>query len=257
MSESEPDSFDDPGLKAAIRRAWGAEQCPLSLRDRVMTLCKESFGATASPARIGWRGRRLYGLAAAAMVLIAVGVVFHFRAGAPQTHQTVVAALPAYLADELVARHDGCCAAKDHHMQGLSRDDFPTIQKQLRQQLGFPILAAKLPGTWDFHGAFICPVGSTKSGHLVFDQNGNNFVSIFSLPHEFASSAYLTGDCSQTENHHPIAAFATNDGFYCVVGSSKDGSLTLDQIRSLRDQLRPALAQARINSDRVTITALR
>jgi hypothetical protein len=200
--------------------------------------------------------RPLYWLAAAAIVAVAIGLVIHFHAiTPPPAQQTVVAALPATLADELVARHDECCEAKDHHMPGLSRDNFPDIRKELRQQLGFPILAEQLPAPWTFHGASVCPVGTTKSGHLVFDQGGKEFVSIFSLPHAFISGAYLTGNCSQIESHHPIAGFATANGFYCVVGSSMDNSLSLDQVKSLRDQLRPDLAQARSDTARLTIAA--
>jgi hypothetical protein len=224
VSEPQSENFDDPGLKAAIRRAWGAEQCPPALRERIIAECGQTPGMRIGPERPSL-GRRLifYGWTAAAVMLIAVGLVFRFHRPGPNDHGSppVALALPTTLADELIARHDECCKATDHHMPGLSRDDFPKIAQQLREKLGFPILSARLPGSWDFHGASVCPVGTTKSGHLVFERGNNEFVSIFSLPRQFVSAMPSGKDFSETEQHHPIAGFATGDGFYCLVGSSK------------------------------------
>jgi len=260
MSEPQGDNFDDPGLKAAVGRAWGAERCPPALRERLIAEC----GGPPSM-KIGDEqpklGRRLifYGWMAAALMLIAVGLVFYLHPPAPNDRglPPVALTLPASVADELIARHDECCKAEDHHMPGLSRDDFPTIARELRQRLGFPILAARLPGTWEFRGASICPVGETKSGHLVFDRGNNEFVSIFSLPRQFLSAIPSGKEFSEVELRHPIAGFATGEGFYCIVGSSKTESLSLEQVRSFRDQLRSDIANAEVHPSRATVAALR
>jgi len=245
MSEPEPDNFDDPGLKAAIRRAWGAEECPAALRERVIAVSSEPASLKIEHTRSTlMQGLTFYGWIAAGLMLVAVGLVFHFHPDVPNGRGSppIALALPTVLADELIARHDECCEAEDHHMPGLPRDDFAAIGRELRQRLGFPILSAKLPGVWDFHGASICLVGSTKSAHLVFERGGGEFVSIFSLPHQFPPAGLANREFSEVAQHHPIAGFATVDGFYCVVGSSKGESLGLEQIRSLRDQLRPDVA---------------
>jgi hypothetical protein len=184
----------------------------------------------------------LVGVAWAAILLIAVALVLRFYRTAGR-NDTTVGALPAALADELVERHDGCCAAPDHHMPGISRDNYNDIRKELRQKLGFPILSADLTEGWQFHGASVCPVGKTSSGHLVY-QRGKEFVSLFSLPHSFVQGVINNGDCSQIAEQHPIAGFVTANGFYCIVGSSSDGSLTLDQVRAFRNELRGDVARA-------------
>jgi hypothetical protein len=262
MAEADYEKFDDPGLKAAICRAWGRERAPVRLRQRLIASGSASSGAQAAP-HIGMQRhfrRPVMGLAAAAMLLIALGISLRFWHNPNDTRTTSASVLPASLADELVARHDGCCAAKDHHLPGVSTDNFILIGQQLRQKLGFPILAARLPGSWNFHGASVCPVGSTSSGHLLFEnakkQGGTEFVSIFSLPHAFVDDHCPSGECAQIDDKHPMAAFVTPAGFYCVVGSSTDGSLSLGQVRALRDQLRPDVAQAESNQNsRVTLAA--
>ena len=243
MAETEPNSFEDPGLKAAIRRAWGEERCPDALRARVRESMAADGPGPVPISRSRWSPRRpLAGLAWAAIVLIAVALVLKFSRSTGH-HDVAVGPLPASLSSELVERHDKCCAAPDHHMPGLSRDNFAEIQKELHQKLGFPILSADPTGGWQFHGGSICRVGDTPSGHLVF-QRGKEFVSLFSLPHQFVAGVMNSGDCLQIASEHPMAGFVTPNGFYCIVGSSSDGSLTLEQVRSMRDDLRGDVARA-------------
>jgi len=81
--------------------------------------------------------------------------------------------------NDLVARHDYCSGEPDHH--GIASDDFDEIRRELREALGFPVLSGSMPG-WDFHGASICLIGKTKSGHLLFARKDRQFISLFSLP---------------------------------------------------------------------------
>jgi hypothetical protein len=81
-----------------------------------------------------------------------------------------------------------------------------------------------------------------KSGQLFFDaNNGKQFVSVFSLPASFVQGADRGCDYCQANDKHAMAGFVTPSAFYCVVGSSSDGTVTIDNVRNLRDQLRPAL----------------
>ena len=246
MSQADPENFDDPALKAAIRRAWAGEQCPPEVRQRI----DAAYGrASASSLKIESGRPKLlgnlmfFGWALAAVMLIVVGIVFHFHPDKTgQLTRPVALALPASLADQLIARHDECCKDPDHHMPGLPRDNFVDIGRELRQRLGFPILSAGLPGAWNFNGASICPVGTTKSGHLVFKSGDGQFVSIFSLPRQFGPADLTNKSFSEVEQNHPMAGFATGDGFYCVVESSKGQPMSLEQVRTLRDELRPDVA---------------
>ena len=145
MAESEPESFNDPGLKSAVRKAWADERAPIALRRRLAEAMtgRTSGGVTGSFWRVRWP---LYGLAAAALVVLCVGLVFRAsRAGDDRPTPVPAVALNDTLAAELVARHDACCKAEDHHMPGLPQGDFAAIATAIRQRLGYPILAAALP----------------------------------------------------------------------------------------------------------------
>jgi hypothetical protein len=224
-------NFDDPSLKTAVRKVWCAEQCPVALRAKILAA---KLGAVPSAGHIFWgRSRAFYGLAAAAVVLVAMGITVYFVFASANP-------IPSALADALVVRHNGCCAAPDHHMPGLPQHDFAAIGRGLQRNLGFAILSAPLPGQWDFRGAAICPVGGVKSGHLVFEHvegQRKQFVSIFSLPRSAAQNAMPTGPCAEMAKGEAIAGLVMPGGIYCLVGSSNDKSLTLTEVESLRDQL--------------------
>lgn len=244
MSDTKFPSFDDPGLKAAVGRAWGGETAPPQLRERL--LAAASSGAARSVSAIPLIRRLrvpLVGLAAAAIVVAAVMPVFHPGPARPSNSNPVASSLiiPSSLADDLVARHDICCSEADHH--GIASDDFAQVRRELREQLGFPVLSASIPG-WNFHGASVCLVGKTKSGHLVFARKDGQFVSLFSLPPQLLEAQPTSGDYCEMAQKHPLAGFQTPGGLYFVVGSSPDGSLTLDEVRSMRERLRPDIAEA-------------
>lgn len=244
MPETNFPSFDDPGLKAAIGRAWGSETAPPQLRARLLTAASSGAARSAPVMPLIWRLRvPLYGLAAAAVVVVAVMLVFHPGSSRPSNSNPVASSLvmPASLADDLVARHDICCGENDHH--GIASDDFAQIRRELREQLGFPVLSASIPG-WNFHGASVCLVGKTKSGHLVFARKDGQFVSLFSLPPQLLEAQPTSADYSEMAQKHPLAGFQTPGGLYFVVGSSPDGSLTLDEVRSMRERLRLDVAEA-------------
>ena len=257
MSQTPPtSSFDDPGLKAALCRAWGNETAPRLLRERVAT-AMHTASAAPEPGMALWRWRSpLYGLAAAAAVALAIGVEIHFaHRTTPSSNAPIVIAanvLPTSLARDLIQRHDECCDAVEHHgfdHHGVPGDDFAQVRRELHEKLGFPIMSANLPQGWKFHGGSVCPVGKFLSGHLVFIHDDRQFVSLLSVPPAFLDGTDQKGDCSQVTDNHPIAGFVTPDGFYCVVGSSTDGSLSVEQVRDLRNRLRPDVADADEDGD--------
>ena len=148
--------------------------------------------------------------------------------------------LPAALAESLVATHDMCCSQPDHHMPGLPRDNYPLIASALQRMMGSPVLAAAPSGDWSFKGASVCMVGSAKSGHLVFKRPSQN-LSVFSLSGKVLDQATTATSFEETYAGHPIAAFRSDGGLYCVVGSSVDNSLLPGTVDEIRNQLRPQL----------------
>jgi len=88
MATTDPNSFNDPDLKALVRRAWGTEAAPSALRDRIEAMgigagrarAAEITPAPALPAS-AWpwalrHPRPLYGLAAAVMMVIGFAVAY-------------------------------------------------------------------------------------------------------------------------------------------------------------------------------------
>lgn len=253
METSHPDSFNDPALKAAVRQAWGAERCPEALRQRITGLIQAERGGMrlaggpatreviASRESRWWLGSRtLSGLAAAAIVILGFGVSYKYFTRISPNQTVATTPLPATLASNLVSRHDSCCSAPDHH--AIGGDDFQQIASEIEKRLGIPVMARALDKSWSFHGASICPVGDTKSAHLVFARD-RQFISLFSLPASVDPAA-RNQTFNESDQNHPIAGFETSHGFYCVVGSSADGSLTLQAVQDLRDRVRPVVIAA-------------
>lgn len=252
--------FEDPALREACRRAWGGERAPAALRERVARAVRDD--APAPPAvATRWRigpGRRL---AAAAVVLLAVGGLTAYYAGllsGPGTSSTAipvrpaVSLIPATLAVQLAQVHE-LCSGHDHH--GIADEDFQQIETRLRRDLGQPVLTCTPdhldgPGDWKFRGAAVCRVGGHRAGHLVFVRDQAS-VSVFSLPAVACPQFPADAQCDTSGKACDIAAFRHGEGFFCVVGWSKDGSLGREQVRALRDRLRPNVVAARANAPAV------
>jgi hypothetical protein len=261
MTEREFPDFHDPKLKAALRRAVGAERAPLSLRTRV-----EEMLAAESPERPAMRisDRRrhsLMGLAAAAVILLCLGVAaWRFET---DRKASVVAqapsALPEAFAQALVATHDHCCSLPDHHvLKGVPDDDFRLMTQKLREQLGFPVLAATAGDGWTFYGASgRCMVGPARSAHLVFKQ-GDESLSIFSIA--IASESWPDGPppaegdrFSNMQTGHAIVSWVHDGSVFSVVGHAPGGSLDLQGISPIADRLRVALGGETGDAGRETV----
>ena len=263
-------SFDDPGLRAAVHRAWGAEQCPEALRARVMSL--RSAAATSphptdpppTPAILthpSWWQRPMvhYGLAAAATILLGFGIAYQLDdtpfgrdrlasgPGGTGTEVTFASTVPQPIAQGLLESHDRCSKYDDHNVYPeLSRDDFASVRQRLERRLGFPVLAGSVEEAlgrngWRFKGAAVCKVGNLETAHLVFVRDGQA-ISIFSLPpHTCRDDGGQPRECEDPNPDHPVAVFVWSDGAHCVVGSSADRSLSVDQVRAVLEHLRPTL----------------
>jgi hypothetical protein len=150
---------------------------------------------------------------------------------------------------QLAEVHRHCSNAPSHHgAASTGTEDFQVIATRLRRQLGRPVLASHLgdpdgAGHWTFCGAAMCQVAGKNAGHLVFVR-GQAAVSLFSLEAGVCPQLPANGQCESHGGGCNVAAFRQGEGFFCVVGSSKDESLTRDQVRALRDLLRPNLTAA-------------
>jgi hypothetical protein len=266
MDTTEPNltSFDEPTLKGAIQRTWGAERAPDDLKARVMALTgqnpeEQPADEASAPVVIAsirpsvWRHPWIrYGLAAAAMVVVGFGLASRLdnrpRGSGVGTPVTMATALSAPIAKGLVDSHDRCSTFPNHDgYPELSPNNFEAIRRRLQDRLGFPVIAGPIEealgrGGWRFRGAAICNVGDVQAAHLVFVRNGQA-ISVFSLPRSCCHSpGSESHECEDPNPDHPTALFVWSDGLHCVVGSSEDRSLSVDEVRAVLEQLRPTIA---------------
>jgi hypothetical protein len=263
MSAVEPENFSDPALKGAIQRCCGGECAPAGLRSRIQKMFSEADHASvaadageanpipissASP-KVFWRTNKFTRWAAAAMFFIVVGTVAwqYWSVFAPPPGDS---GLPPVLAAGMVSRHDSCGKLKDHHfLKDVPKNDFPSIQKKLDNELGYPVLAEDLGDRrWTFRGAAVCPVGETQAAHLMFvHSDGRTHISVYSIP--VTACYHAPGDAHYEEliSNHPVAGFVQDRGLYCIVGCK---SLKLDDVENFRDQLRTRMAMRRANEQR-------
>jgi hypothetical protein len=173
----------------------------------------------------------LFGLAAAAVVLLAVGY-FSVR-----SVTTTKSDLREDVAASFVQTHDGCCKYKDHHfLKGVAPNDFTAIGKTLAVSLNVPVISIPVSG-WQFEGAGKCPVWGHPSGHLLY-RRGDQTLSIFTI--SASDMGIKPGDRSfdATVKGHYLSGFIRGNGMYCVLVYAPDGSLTAGDARQLRDHLR-------------------
>lgn len=222
----ENQEFDDPALRAAVKKAWGSECCPCELRDR---LCPVSSAFKM------WTGRLL---AVAAVLVLGVGASLVWHSRSVPTGSTIVAsAIPISLQTDLIHTHDKCCGAPDHHHLAPDAADDAAIASAMRTRLSHAVLMARPadPG-WTFKGAAICHVGATPCGHLVFVK-GDQAISIFSLP---ATSDPQIADGSHAEANvdgHPMTVFAKDGAVFCLVGSGQGGSISATALEQMRQRM--------------------
>jgi hypothetical protein len=252
-TEANLQSFDEPAFKSAVCRAWGDEQCPAALRERVMSAVA-AVPATVRPSF--WQQPWLrYGLAAAAMMLIGFGIASrldrsgrdNLDLGVGGTEVTFASTVPQPIAQGLLESHDRCSKYPSHNgFPALTPDNFAAMRRKLEETLKFPVLAGNVEEAlgrngWKFKGAAICKVGDVDAAHLVFVRN-DQAISIFSLPPDSCRHAgNKSHECEDANPDHPVAVFVWSDGVHCVVGSSTDRSLSVDQVRSVLEHLRPTL----------------
>ena len=256
MDQQDELDFEDAALKDAVRRAWASERGPARLRGRVSHLIAtagsiddvSTVKATSRASAEIWRSR-MYTLAAAAVILFAIGLlvlqyqgVFEprlpFAQATPPPAQSIDTPVPDALAGSLVARHDGCASMRDHYLvQHPGVKSYGALNVQLTADLGFPVLARGIGSEWRFKGAGTCEVGPQRASHLLFSR-GNQSVSLFSLPATCAGGPPNGSVFQGMVNDHPVAGFSRNGGVYAVVGSAAGGaSLSVDTVSAIRNSL--------------------
>src|SRR5262245_34610287 len=176
MSEHDQPEFDDPQLKAAVRRVLADEQAPKALRERIVGIMVAGEAKPAAQSRGSGRWRISVNLGdnpvrtllAACVALLAVGVLAYqvkvnLFPEQPAPGRYIAPTLSESFAMEMVQTHSACAKLADHHL--VAGDDFAKLRETLTAQLKMPVAALALPG-WQFKGAGICKVGMVTGAHL-------------------------------------------------------------------------------------------
>jgi hypothetical protein len=250
--------FDDPTLKGAVQRAWGAEGAPQRLRGRISHLIATSGSIDHAPGDAppssAWQrwSSRAYTLAAAAVIVVGIGLLVLYYQGTfdrfgPQAlyaRETAAMRLeptrttvPLQLAQSLVATHVACGQLSDHHLiDRAAARTYGELTLKLTADLGFPAVARGIGADWRFRGAGECAVGNLRGSHLLFAR-GNDTVSLFSLPAHCMSGVTPGAQYDGLVDGHPVAGFSRQGAVYAVVGSTAGPSMSVQTVASIRDSL--------------------
>src|SRR3954454_18765723 len=153
---------DDPVLRHAVRRALGSETAPPALRGRIEAMLATELRKEQTKAKVFWRRPAFSMVAAAAVLLIGLGIAYQIV-----NRETEA---PKFFADAMVVTHDNCTALSDHHLlSGVSNNaNVDELRKKLREQLPHPVLVAMLGEGWQFQGAGVCQISGVPTSHLLF-----------------------------------------------------------------------------------------
>lgn len=256
MIRQDEDQFNDPGLRNALRRSFGHERAPETLRQNIEQLLvgtavpviemKAPKSTALRDVWERWNSVVYSGIAACVMFAGAAFLVLSYqgyfdRNPRYSNNQPVVGDVPSNLAVALVARHTACSQLNDHHM--LKGDNLPALKAELERQMNFPVAVMDPGDGWVFKGAGRCDVGKTPAAHVLFAR-GKQELSVFSMPGDIVRTVSTHTEPSIFESefqNNPIAGATRGAATYAAVGSSPDGSLTLSDIVALRDQFMSSL----------------
>jgi hypothetical protein len=241
MTTEETSQFNDPALKAAVKRAWGADCCPAKLRQCVCGLVNDADQPMQMRPWLAW-GAAIAAVLTMAIILPAVhqspqktDVAIATNPSSPNIQFADV--LPASLQSELIKTHDRCAQKPSHQRLLVSMNDDVAMAAAMRSQLSRAVLVARpSQGNWTFKGAAVCQVASAPTGHLVF-ASGDQSLSIFSLPNSLDPKLKDGAHVETTKDGHSIAAFAKDGALFCLVSSGSSDAMTVGQLAQMRDRM--------------------
>jgi len=218
MEEPAAQTFENPELKGALRRVLERETAPAGLRDRIVAMTQDD----APPIRVNWRQNPLYKLAVAAVLLVGFGTLGY---QIWQMNRPPVYAVSDSLYQAMLTAHES----------GEAATGVTTLAQAegMKEQLKRPVLVADLTHDgWTFDGGGVRKVGDFLAAQLKFSK-GKASISVFSLPASAVSGAQYGTEYDTVFKGSPIAGFMKGPGLYCIVGSSTDGSLNVDDVKRL------------------------
>jgi anti-sigma factor RsiW len=227
------ETFDDPALKAAVRRVCSAERTPEQLRQRISRMMSESSPAdphldSPPPANLKIALWNRPALRWDAVLLPALGGLYAWVAPGDR---------PAHIGSEVLAAmvqtHDDCWQLATHIDHGADVQDLRAIANALCAKLAEPVLVANLAEDgWQFRGAAICKVNGHDCAHLMFTKQGQR-MSVFSLPASSCNGAVEGGIYAVDIDGHAVAGFVRAGGAFTMVGHCPKRGLKSQEVATL------------------------
>jgi hypothetical protein len=225
-----PDQFEDPKLKAAVQKAFGAEHASTALRSRVlravqMELLAELPVATKSPRTIQRPAWMKYALAAV-ILLGAIGLYanWDYWTTPSLVPNEPTASLPIPSPDAMLAAH-----------QAAAPTEFATrdiAETKLSALLGQKITIPELPG-WTFKGAQPVSLAGHTAGRALYEHSGSH-LSLFVILNENCA-VDETQSYDEACNNVVVAGFIRKGINYCLLATppSPDNAAEVNKLRDL------------------------
>ena len=202
-----------------------------------------------APMQIGFAAQ-IPGIALAACMLIAVGLVAMFLSRSPQK-------LSGSFASAAITRHNLCCGDNvNHHNPNIPHSSLSTVGKYLVQELKHPVMIPNLEQNgFKFDGASICPIDGVDTAHLVYRNTTNhNTISVFSMP---GSATNEPGNGHQfestTDDGHVVIVRQSSGASYCLVGHCPGKTLALSTMTDMFDQHQQEIALSADSNQRIVL----
>ena len=247
-----PDQFDDPSLKAAIKKIEGGHKARPELRDLLTKRLAEQRQSQGSsepseeapvedprppirlpnhnPFRIG----RWLAIAAAVLICIGGGWGYHHWRQI-QEEREEYAKNDALLDAMIDVQNDGIAGDKDDKPLSAAMTEPVALASEATQKLNRPVPVVDLKNAgWTMDAAALCEVQKSPSVRFHFTR-GKQTLTLLSMPAALYAGAAEGKSYELVADGHPIAGYIKGGSLNCIVA---DTTLDPKEAASLRDQIR-------------------
>jgi hypothetical protein len=244
-----PQQFDDPDLKAALKRLHGSHTASDRLRalvaekmaaelvaDASVTIAPELKPSRSTAMRIHSGFRPLRWLAAAAVLAVIIGGIWGYQRHRASQATEALYARNDELLDGMIDLHkDGLTGGPADRRLTASLDDPTALAKEASDKLGrdVPVIQLKSAG-WALDAASLCEVDKSAAARFHFTR-GKQSITVISLPAKAWAEGADGSRYDLSADEYPIAGYLKGPSLNCVIG---DTSLPLKEVSALLDTIR-------------------
>lgn len=229
---------EDLALKAAVQRVWGAELAPVALRERLHEVLSHDVVLRLFPVTRWekWQSRT-YGLAAAAVLLLGVGLLALEARGVLEARPrpAAVASAPTMLSSSLSRAHDRCVKGEVSHP--FASTDLPAaIRQKLGADAGVAAPDPEIGQGWQLKSAGFCRVGGQVAAQMFYTRGGQS-ISVFAISLRSGRIPVEGESYIDIVNGRPMAGTVVGNAMYCVVGGGGSERVSLQDVQAVRNRV--------------------